>query len=153
MKHLIIFLIIILGILVIKCASTEVEHFKQTSNPYTIPQIKLKHSYQIKDRGAFATKSYKKGEILEICPAILQKTDDVQGKVRDYLFRYDEDNSLIGFGYCSMYNHSDNPNANWHVINSEKIKIKAARDIDVGDEIFVSYGDDYWSTREDALKN
>ena len=71
MKHLIIFLIIILGILVIKCASTEVEHFKQTSNPYTIPQIKLKHSYQIKDRGAFATKSYKKGEILEICPALI----------------------------------------------------------------------------------
>ena len=79
----------------------------------------------------------------------MQNTD----KLKDYFFQYDDEKSAVGLGYCSMYNHSDNPNANWHVINSEKIKIKAARDIDVGDEIFVSYGDDYWSTREDALKN
>ena len=62
MKHLIIFLIIILGILIIKCASSEVEHFKQTSSPYTMPQVKLKHSYQIEiypPAGAMCSRSYK----------------------------------------------------------------------------------------------
>jgi hypothetical protein len=154
MKHLIIFVIIILGILLIKCSV--VEKFTQVSNThYKLPDGIIKYSYQIESNGIFATKKINKGDIIEICPALIEKTKHLQytDKLKDYYFEYDIDNSLIGLGYCSMYNHSDNPNANWYVLNSEKIKIKAARDIDVGDEIFVSYGDDYWSTREDAQKN
>ena len=149
MKHLIIFLIIILGILIIKCAT--IETFNNSTVDYIQPSVNLKYSYQIEGRGAFATKNYAKGEVLEVCPGILQKTEDVKGRVRDYLFSYDNDNSMIGFGYCSMYNHSDTPNATWKVLDAEKIKITATEEINAGDEIFVSYGDEYWKTRQSDL--
>jgi len=149
MKHLIIFLIIILGILIVKCST--IETFSDTSEKYVQSEAKLKYSYQIEGRGAFATRDYTAGEIIEVCPSILQKTDEAHGKVRDYLFKYDEEYSMIGFGYCSMYNHSDKENATWHIIDEEKMKIVATKNISKGDEIFVSYGDDYWKTRLDHM--
>jgi len=149
MKHLIIFLIIIVGILIIKCAT--IEGFNSSSIDYVQPNASLKYSFQIEGRGAFATKNYAKGDIIEICPGILQKTDDAHGKIRDYLFRFDEDYSMIGFGYCSMYNHSDTPNATWEILDEEKIKITATKNITEGEEIFVSYGREYWKTRVDLL--
>lgn len=150
MKHLIIFLIIIIGILVIKCAT--IESFNNSTNEYVQPtNVELKYSNQIKGRGAFAKENYIEGDIIEICPGIIQKTEDVDGKVRDYLFSYNKDNSMIGFGFCSMYNHSDSPNATWEILDKEKIKISVIKDIKAGEEIFVSYGDDYWETRTSLL--
>jgi len=149
MKHLIIFLIIIVGILIIKCAT--IETFKNEKENYIQPKVELKYSFQIEGRGAFALKDYAKGDVIEICPGILQKTEEANGNIRDYLFRYDEDFSMVGFGYCSMYNHSDKPNATWEIIDDEKIKIIVTKPISAGDEIFVSYGDEYWKTRTDYL--
>ena len=58
---------------------------------------------------------------------------------------------MIGFGYCSMYNHSDTPNATWEILDEEKIKITVTKNIAEGEEIFVSYGREYWKTRVDLL--
>jgi len=150
MKHLIIFFIIIVGILVIKCAT--IENFASSSIKYIQPNATLKYSFQIEGRGAFATDSYSKGDTIEICPGILQKTEEANGKIRDYLFRYDKDYSMVGFGYCSMYNHSDTPNATWEILDEEKIKITATKNISKGEEIFVSYGNEYWKTRTEHLE-
>ena len=70
-----------------------------------------------------------------------------------YIFDFDEDNVLIAFGYCSMYNHVDNPNAEWEVLNENQLMIKSIKDIKKDEEIFVSYGDDYWTSRRNATKN
>jgi SET domain-containing protein len=43
-----------------------------------------------------------------------------------------------------MYNHSDTPNIESRIINSSQIKMTVLRDIDIGEEIFLSYGQEYW---------
>jgi len=149
MKHLILFLIIILGILYINCSSYE--SFDNMSIEYEPPSHDIKSS-DIGSRGVFATRNYKKGEILEVCPCIKQEHDNVIGKIADYLFNLNDKESLIAFGYCSMYNHSDEPNATWHIINENQMKIETIENIKKGDEIFISYGDDYWESR-DIVKN
>jgi SET domain-containing protein len=98
-------------------------------------------------RGVFAIRNYKQGELIEICPCIKIEIDKINGKFRDYLFGFDDKMALVGFGYCSLYNHSDTPNSKWTVVNENKIKIRAEKDINKGEEIFVSYGNAYWTTR------
>ena len=78
----------------------------------------------------------------------MQNTD----KLKDYFFQYDDEKSAVGLGYCSMYNHSDKPNASWYVLDESTLRIKARKDIEAGEEIFISYGDDYWDTRKELLK-
>ena len=146
MKHLLLFLVIIIGILIINCSL--LEGFLNIEDNYLQPNIELKHSSKINDRGVFANKNYKKDEIIEICPSILVKSNISENKMIDYLFNYDEENDMVGFGYCSMYNHSNTPNATWLILNQNKIKIFAVNDINKGEEIFISYGDRYWETRD-----
>jgi SET domain-containing protein len=97
-----------------------------------------------KGRGVFANQDYKKGEVIEVCPCIKSKTDDIKGEIRNYLFKMNETESLLALGYCSMYNHSDNPSAIWEILNENQLQMKATRNIKKGDEIFTTYGEDYW---------
>ncbi len=116
---------------------------------YIVPQINILYSEKFKSRGVFATKNYKKDDIIELCPCI-QVNSNTGGKVRDYLFYYNDKYSLLGLGYCSLYNHSDNNNSKFNVIDN-KIKITCLNDINIGDEITVNYGDGYWKIRENKI--
>ena len=153
MKHLIIFLIIIVGILLIKCSSVE-KFINILTNKYKLPDVHIKYSYQIESNGVFANKKIYKDDVIEICPTLLENTKQLQNtdKLKDYFFEYDDEKSVIALGYCSMYNHSDNPNANWTVVDESTLKIHALSDIEAGEEIFVSYGNEYWKTRKEILK-
>jgi hypothetical protein len=119
---------------------------------YVVPFIQIKNSEKIGSRGVFATKDYKKDDIIEICPTISDKTPIFQGIVKDYIFKYDETDSILAFGFCSMYNHSDNYNALWTVLSKDQMKFYATKDIKKGEEIFTSYGDAYWKTRNELKK-
>ncbi len=141
MKHLIIFLIVIVGFILIKCLNVET-----FTNDIITPVVDVRASSK-GGRGVFSNRTYKKGDTIELCPGIINKYDDLVGKIKDYVFKYDDNNSFIAFGYCSMYNHSDDPNAIWKVLNESELKISALKDINVGDEIFISYGENYWKTR------
>ncbi len=153
MKHLIIFFIIIVGIIFINCLSyNSYESFDNMTIKYEAPTTNIKPS-KIGSRGVFANKNYKEGEILEVCPCIKQDHNMELGKIADYLFNFNDEESLIAFGYCSMYNHSDNPNAEWNIINENQMKVIALRNIKKGEEIFISYGDSYWEQRKDDIKN
>jgi SET domain-containing protein len=150
MKHLIIFFIIILGIIIIKCLQTET--FSNTEEDYKHSKNIIGHS-NIGSRGVFANRDYKPGEVLEVCPCIKQESEHLTGIIADYLFHFNETESLIAFGYCSMYNHLDDPNAEWEVINENQVKIVVVKNIKKGEEIFVSYGDDYWDSRNSKKNN
>jgi SET domain-containing protein len=150
MKHLFIFFIIILGIIIIKCLQTET--FDNTEEDYKHSKNIISYS-DIGSRGVFADRDYKPGEILEVCPCIKQENKDLSGRILDYLFHFNENESLIAFGYCSMYNHIDDPNAEWEVINENQVKIVVKKHIKEGEEIFVSYGDEYWDTRNSKKNN
>jgi hypothetical protein len=61
-----------------------------------------------------------------------------------FSFPKNEDNYVIALGHISIYNHNDNNNAIW-VTTSNGICIKTIKEINAEEEIFIHYGDDYWS--------
>lgn len=161
MKHLIVFGLIILGVMALTFL-TKAETFSNADDPqsnnnqvYRINDIHVKKS-QVGGkygRGVFADRNFKAGEIIELCPYIEDKIDKFQGTVRDYVFSKDSEQKIavVAFGYASLYNHSDEPNAKWEVTD-DHVKISATKDINKDKEILVSYGDVYWDSRNDLEK-
>lgn len=95
--------------------------------------------------GVFALKNIKKGEKIEECYMIIAKKYDTS--VEDYYFDASGKNGLLtGFGM--IYNHSDNPNADYVISLRKRLAtFKAERAIRKGEEIFISYGDEWFSDR------
>lgn len=98
--------------------------------------------------GVFATRDIKKGETIEECPC-LNVMGNFDGQLPDYVFTSvkNPNISIVALGYASIYNHKDQPTAEWTVIDDYKMIITALDDIPKGNEIFTSYGEEYWSTR------
>jgi SET domain-containing protein len=114
---------------------------------YVTPMATIKYSNKTKGRGVFASVGFKKGDIIEIAPAILQESKHNKGTLLNYTFQYDKKWVMIGFGYTSLYNHSRKNNAYWENIENNKMMIIAKADIKPNEEIFISYGDDYFKDR------
>lgn len=113
---------------------------------YIIPNITIQSS-PIGGRGVFAAQSYKKGDIIEIVPCIRVNNNKINGRITDYTFEYDETTSLVAFGYGSIYNHKTTPNAYYSVLNKCQMEIGANEDINIGEEICINYGDEYFANR------
>lgn len=96
--------------------------------------------------GVFADKTFKKGEIIEECYLIVSKGGD-KG-LEDYYFDANGKYAMLtGFG-C-IYNHLDEPNADYTINTKRKFAtFKAEQKIRKGEEIFISYGDDWFKTRD-----
>jgi len=116
--------------------------------------FEIKNSEILKDeRGMFATKSYKKDEIIEECPTIKIKNTEIEimSALNDYVFASYNDENMVLFplGYCGTLNHSDEKqNATWKISPDDKnIIVHAIKNINEGEEIYVNYGNGYWSER------
>ena len=79
--------------------------------------------------------------------------------LKDYLFsQEDVDNAAyhlygssryLGLGYLSLYNHQDVPNTEIKLdFNLELARVKSKRDIEAGEEIFISYGKRFFKYRK-----
>lgn len=101
-----------------------------------------------KGRGVVATQNIKAGETIEVCPIILisQKEADFV-KQSDVLQFYCLEKTVHNkfcfmLGYGSIYNHSENPNADVDY-NEEKLEncltFIAIRNIKTGEEIVYDY--------------
>ncbi len=102
-------------------------------------------------RGVFAGQKYNKGDIIEIAFYIKDKTESYNDSViKDYLFKFDEDYSVLCLGNASLYSHSDNPNCKYE-IHDEKMYFICIKSIEKDEEIFISYGDDWWENRKDRI--
>jgi SET domain-containing protein len=100
--------------------------------------------------GVFAGKNFRKGDIIEECYFILSDCED--DILMDYIFDVNGRSGLV-LGYGSMYNHSEYPNADYKFNRKRKVAtFVASKSIKKGQEIFVSYGDDWFSSREIKLK-
>lgn len=118
-----------------------------------IPHKIIVKSSPIHGFGVFAKDRILKGETIETCYAIFFKLnlgihDDIFPK---YRFLYPcgstPTHNAIPLGYGCIYNHSDKPNAYW-TCNTDNAMYYfiALRDIEIGEEIFTSYGDArYWN--------
>ncbi len=95
--------------------------------------------------GVFAEKNIKKGERIEQCYFVLSKGGDES--LENFYFAVKRKYAVfLGFG--SLYNHSDDPNADYTInVNKRIATIKASRNIQKGEEILISYGDDWFESR------
>lgn len=101
--------------------------------------------------GVFAEKKLRKGEKIEECYMIISKGGD-KG-LEDFYFDAKGKNAIF-LGYGSIYNHSDDANADYNINMKRRIAtIIAARTIQKGEEIFISYGDEWFSSRNLKSKN
>ena len=83
--------------------------------------------------GVFCTEKISHGEVIEECPI--------------FTLPIPKGEKVVSWGYGSLYNHSDPPNAYWiSDVERRTFKFVASRDILPGEEIFVWYGDmNYWN--------
>ena len=142
MKHLIIFSIIIIGIVFLTLISWY-DKINNTiinnSNIIYLAKSKIGGDF---GRGVFANKNFNNNEVIEKAPYIEDKTSNFVGLIRDYIFNKSETNSIVAFGFGSLYNHSNTPNAKWK-INNNYIEIISTKPINKDEEIFISYGNTY----------
>lgn len=101
--------------------------------------------------GVFADKKIKKGEMIEQCYMIITRGGDQV--LEDYYFAAKRKYAIfLGFG-C-IYNHADEPNADYNLnLNKRVATFKAKRDIKKGEEILISYGEDWFKSRGLSPKN
>lgn len=120
------------------------------NNPFLRDGVFLKES-KYGGKGVFTNKPIKQGDTVEIAPYLLVPINDISESniLKDYVFQCDDCNHLLVLGYGSMYNHQDDPNLRYQYNDDQTMFCYIAnRDIECGDELCISYGDQYWSGRE-----
>jgi len=96
--------------------------------------------------GVYAGKTIKKGEKIEQCYFLISRKGGDK-RLEDYYFDAKGRYALfLGFG--SIYNHSDDPNADYTINVKRKVAtFKATRTIRKGEEILISYGERWFKSR------
>lgn len=117
--------------------------FRQEAEYREVTGLRVK-KIKGKGRGVVTTKKITKGDIVEVCPLVVDETT-LEGELANYVFSDEKrpNASILPFGYCGMYNDANVPNMTWE-IKDDKMICKAIRDIDEGEELTHSYGDEYW---------
>jgi SET domain-containing protein len=133
------------------------------NKPFIKDQIYLKKLSEIGGWGVFTNEDIKKGEVLELSPVMIypkkiidmsiyimigegMKHADV--KIDQYAIIWDNDHAALMFGYLSLYNHSDKNNTTFFKNDDEHlIGVLAIRDIKKEEQITVSYGPDWFATK------
>ncbi len=101
-------------------------------------------------RGVFASRPIAEGETVEVCPTLELPAADVTGRLLDYVFDSpdDEDAVVMPLGYGMLYNHAEDNNIEYVQADDGAIAYVALEDIAEGDELTISYGNQWWDTRE-----
>jgi len=102
--------------------------------------------------GIFARKKFMPGEFIDASPCLVKPNGDWGKAAEDYLFSRGRASALPLAG-GALFNHSDTPNARHELTSGLKmIRIIAAKSINKGDEITISYGPGYFTTRDIKMK-
>lgn len=111
----------------------------------SVNKVKTKVGKGKYGRGVFATRDFKKGDIIELAPVVVLPSRQVTARDRlnNYVFAWDRACVAIALGNGSLFNHSTDPDAHFRVDKKRKLIVFVAdRTIRRGQEIFVSYGYD-----------
>lgn len=106
--------------------------------------------------GVYTNRDFNIEDIVEIAPVIRVQTNYLfqeNNILNDYIFRdpYDNDYKIVALGFGSMYNHQDEPNMKYYYQNGKMI-YQAIKPIKAGDELFISYGTNWWIARVDKKR-
>jgi len=126
---------------------------------YPLPQldIQLKESPS-RGYGVFATRDFKKDEVIEFCRVLVLDQVDIGpgAKLWDYCHGDSQGRSCyyLMLGYGDIYNHHNRPNIRYQYAdeNQELLAVIAISPIKAGEEIFASYGKDWFKARGEAHK-
>ena len=99
---------------------------------------------EIHGRGVFATRRFRTGEVIEVCPVIRLPADDIghleETALRGYCYEWNDGGLAMAQGYGSLYNHSWAPNAQYEQdYDRGTVVITAVRTIRAGQEITINY--------------
>ena len=122
---------------------------RRRKSPFRVPtKVEIRYSPG-KGRGVFATKTIRRGEVIEAAPSLLVPASDTKrienSFLKHYIFQTDSGyDYVVATGYVAIANHDDHNNAEFHV-SREVSTIKAVRTIRPGEEVTVDYG---WNENE-----
>jgi len=112
-------------------------------------KIEVKPS-PVSGMGVFAKKDIKNNEIIENCHFTIleQSFPKIDDKLKEYVFSWPKTvwggKSVVVWGFGSIYNHSKNNNVDWITDEENNLfKFFTVRDIKMGEEIFINYGEAY----------
>ena len=114
---------------------------EKTKDHLIQPEVLVKQS-PIHRYGVFAN--------IEECPAIIfpRAAKQKAKEIYDREFIWDDKNNAIFLGNGSIYNHAQSPNAIFKLNeDSETVSFIANCSINKGEEIFISYGKDWFAIR------
>ena len=99
------------------------------------------------NRGVFATRNIKKGELIHEAPVVpypnAQHVHIEKTVLDDYVFEYGINHTAVVLGYGMLFNHSYTPNATYDIDFSKHIfSFYAYKDIKAGEEILINYNGD-----------
>ena len=104
-------------------------------------------------RGVFATVDIAAGTLIERVPVLLiprgqvfaadpdepSPGPQISWYVFDWAGQTKRDYVALALGYGSIYNHAEEPNAQWTPEPPDALAFRAVRDIAAGAEVFISY--------------
>jgi SET domain-containing protein len=99
--------------------------------------------------GVFTDTFIPKGTTIEIARTLKIKNEHIfqnENILNDYVFKLDDKHSLLALGFGSLFNHSDKPLVSYKVTDG-KVYYFTLADIFPGDEITISYGENWWKNR------
>ncbi|CAJ1458194.1 unnamed protein product, partial [Effrenium voratum] len=115
-------------------------------------------SSAVQGLGVFAARRLRAGEVVELAPSVLLEDTEIGGLLTDY--RYSAERLRKGLfrvilGCGSIYNHSSEPNLRYRLARAARARpaqklsvcFFAKRDIAAGEELLISYGNGWWSSR------
>ena len=98
-------------------------------------------------RGVFTAEPIARGEVIEVCPALVLPPEDFErihgSHLHDYYFLWEgEGVTALALGYGSLYNHAEPNNADYEMdFDAATITVRAVRDIAAGEEVCIDYTD------------
>ena len=97
--------------------------------------------------GVYAEEIIKKGSLVEECHVLLTRHEDED--YMDYYFKAGSKRNAIILGYGCIYNHSETPNAELiFEADYSGANVIARAAIKKGEEIFISYGKEWFDSRD-----
>ncbi|MFS0861960.1 SET domain-containing protein [Fredinandcohnia sp. 179-A 10B2 NHS] len=99
------------------------------------------------NRGVFATRDIKKGELIHSAPVVPYPNEQhkyiEKTVLDDYVYEYGINHSAIVLGYGMLFNHSYEPNATYDIsFEKHTFDYFAYKDIKAGEEVTINYNGD-----------
>ncbi|HVK54130.1 MAG TPA: SET domain-containing protein-lysine N-methyltransferase [Burkholderiales bacterium] len=121
---------------------------RNNSPPIKQADVYLKDTGAAKGMGAFASRNFSAGELIEECPVILFKVPfSPPGELRRRVFSWlalvkngGPYATAVALGFGSMYNHDDSANMRYEAdAENATLKFTATRDIKADEELMINY--------------